>query len=566
MKKNWVIKELKTNYEVHPNYPEFISRLLALRGVVGLQNMEEFLNPDYARMQDPFLFRGMKPACERIWQAIEKGENVAIYADYDADAITALSIMHLGLKKLGLIVSHYIPDRFTEGYGMNTDAIKALKAKDISLIISVDCGTNSVAEAALCKELGMDLIITDHHEQTGPVPDVLELINPKAPREEYPSKQLTGAGVAFKLMQGMFSYAEKVRMRGAEPGWEKWLMDLAAIGTVADCQDLSGENRLIVKYGLVVMVKTRWPGLSALIEQAQIARLDTYAIGFMIAPRINAAGRIRHGELAYRLLVSENYQEAQDLAMELDELNRHRQSLTDQILSEAKEQAMHRMSDKVMVVSGENWPKGIVGLVAGRLAEELNRPVLVIDRGGEFATGSARSIEAFDVVEALKECSGLLVRFGGHKQAAGFTLLSKNIQKFHLAVLEYADKIIDELPAPVLPIDLEMDSKDLTLENYAFLEKLSPFGAGNPKPLFFSRNFEVLSSGLVGSAERKHAKIRVQGKGGVFDAIAFNQPHLAEIAQKNRFVDAVYEPIPNDWNGITKLDLKIIDIKPHGSI
>src|SRR3989344_9460064 len=325
MKRRWEIKQPSGQQPVMPEYPSFILKLLQLRGFYTEEEIQDFLNPDYSKLHDPFLFKEMQKAVKRVWDAQERKEKITIYADYDADAITAASVTYLTLKKIGADINCYIPDRFSEGYGMNTEARKKLQADGTKLIITVDCGTNAVEEALLCRELGMDLIITDHHEKTGPLPDAFALINPKNPSDDYPFPYLTGVGVAFKFVQAMLSFAPTLRSeQSAVPaGWEKWLLDLVAIGTVADCQSLTGENRILVYYGLKVISKTCWIGLKALIKEAQINanKLDTYALGFLIAPRINAAGRIKHADIAFRLLTSENILEAENLAKELNDLN-----------------------------------------------------------------------------------------------------------------------------------------------------------------------------------------------------------------------------------------------------
>ena len=388
MKKQW---KIKTPPEAPlpnlPQYPNLILRLLALRGITEESAIHDFLDPDYEKLHDPFLFKDMQKAVERINQAIKRQEKVAIYADYDADAITACSVLYLALKKLGLTPVSYIPDRFTEGYGMNQDAIRKLAEDKVSLIITVDCGTNAVLEGSLCQELGIDLIITDHHEVTGPLPEAYAIINPKSPEDNYPFEFLTGVGVAYKLAQALFS--------SKGDGWEKWLLDLVAVGTVADCQSLTGENRILVSFGLKVLTKTRNLGLKALLEAAQVKsdKYDSFTLGFVLGPRINAAGRIKHADAAFNLLIADKPQDAQKFALDLNDLNKHRQMLTEQILSEARAQAELHLDKKVLLVFGQEWPKGIVGLIAGRLTEEYSRPSLAIsvDNAGAVSTPDLRT-------------------------------------------------------------------------------------------------------------------------------------------------------------------------------
>ncbi|MBX4191521.1 MAG: single-stranded-DNA-specific exonuclease RecJ, partial [Candidatus Doudnabacteria bacterium] len=487
-----------------------------------------------------------------------------VYADYDADALTALSVMYLGLKKLGITVDYYIPDRFSEGYGMNLEAIRTIAERGDTLIITVDCGINAVEEAKLCKELGMDLIITDHHELTGELPDCMAVINPKNPTDNYPSQSLTGVGVAYKVMQALFQGTEGVG-QGAVEGWEKWLLDLVAIGTVADCQSLTGENRILVSFGLKVLSKTRWPGLKAMLSAANLKtnKFDTFTLGFILAPRINAAGRIKHGDTAFKLLIAENQAEAEILASELNKLNQHRQLLTEQVMSEAKAQIELISDKKVLMAAGKDWPKGVVGLVAGRLAEEYNRPVLAISTIEGIATGSARSTPEFDIVAALTAAKDLLQKYGGHTQAAGFTLASENLPSFHQRLLEYAEGLNLTLSESTLEIDAEMTPSDVTWENFGYLEKLSPFGYGNAKPKFVGRELEVLDCRPVGN-DNKHCKLKIKFGDHILEAICFGQGFLNNSLKVGNKIDAVFELIANEWNGNKQLQLKILDVKQNG--
>ncbi|MBI2607743.1 MAG: single-stranded-DNA-specific exonuclease RecJ [Candidatus Doudnabacteria bacterium] len=595
MQKKWQLKQIEESLIPKlPEYPALILRLLANRGMTEPREIKNFFNPDYANLSDPFLFSDMKKAVARIQGAVEKQEPICIYADYDADAITACAVVYLGLKKLGVRANYYIPDRFSEGYGLNIEAIKKLASEGNKLIITVDCGTNAVEEARLAQELGVDMIITDHHEITDGLPEALALLNPKNRQDNYPFPYLTGAGVAYKLVQALFrnlnsstsnpphsplvprgdETAEEppLRVRGGEGelltkgvlvGWEKWLLDLVAIGTVADLQPLTSENRLLVHFGLQVLNKTRWLGLQALIQvaglDAQSRPFDTYTLGFLLAPRINAAGRIKHGNLAFQLLVAEDDNEAKQLAKELDELNSHRQTLTQQILSEAKSQVETKLDKKILLVASDNWPKGVVGLVAGKLTEEYNRPSLVIEKDGEKATGSARSVNDYDMVQALNYCQNLLQKYGGHAQAAGFALESKNIEAFYQKLLEYAE-VAGYTPEPYeINIDSEVAAQDLTWDIYGYLAKFGPFGVGNPKPRFLAKNFKLLEARQVGS-DNQHLKLRCSLDGQEFNAIAFGKGFLTDILNSNKTFDAVFELESNEWNGHKELQLKIIDL------
>jgi len=566
MKKNWKIKELEIKSADLPEYPALVLRLLALRGITDPDAVRDFLSPDYQKLLDPFLFQEMQKAVDRINLGIERKEKITIYADYDADAITACAVLYLALKKLGVTPDYYIPDRFSEGYGLNLEAIKQIVEKGAKVIITVDCGTNAVEEANLCKELGVDLIITDHHELTGEVPQALALINHKAPGEKYPFQILTGVGVAFKLVQALFLGIKNNELRIKVPeGYEKWFLDLVAIGTVADCQSLTGENRVLVSFGLKVLEKTKWPGLKALLDNAGLKnnKYDTFTLGFILAPRINAAGRIKHGDVAFQVLISEDVKEAEGLAKELTELNQHRQMLTEQILSEAKGQIELISDKKILMAFGEDWPRGVVGLVAGKLAEEYNRPVLAASITPEgLAIGSARSVPDFDIVAALNFSKDLLQKYGGHKQAAGFTLHKDNLKDFYNRLLAYAESLNLAIFDPVLKIDAKIESVDLSWETYSFIEQLSPFGIDNPKPRFLGEGLEVLECRPVG-ASSQHCKLKVKFKDKVFEAIAFGQGFLNKNLTPGKKIDAVFELTSNEWNGNKELQLKIIDTQIH---
>lgn len=565
MKKQWKIKELETNLLPDlPEYPALVLKLLALRGITNFEKIRDFLNPDFGQLHDPFLFKDMQKSVERICQATRQKQKITIYADYDADAITACAVLYKALKKLGAEVGYYIPDRFSEGYGLNADAIRQIADNGGQLIITVDCGINAVAEAEICKALGTDLIITDHHELTGPLPPAYGVINPKNPHDEYPFPYLTGVGVAFKLVQALMSRNTNHVTRNIPDGWEKWLLDLVALGTVADLQSLTGENRILVGFGLKVLSKTRWPGLKAMIESAGLKsdKYDTFTLGFILAPRINAAGRIKHADIAFKLLITQDPIEAGKLAVELNELNQHRQMLTEQVTSEARAQIEMIADKKVLLVHGSDWPKGVVGLVAGRLSEEFNRPVLAISSSEGVATGSGRSIAGFDLVAALNFSKDLLQKYGGHTQAAGFTLTTENVPQFHQKLLEYAETLNLSISDPVIEIDAEVEPADITWENLNYLESLSPFGIGNPKPKLAARNLEVLDFRLVGAANQ-HLKLRVRFGEHILEAIAFGQGFWANSLSAGKIIDAVFELGANEWNGNKEMQLKILDMKIH---
>ncbi|MHB8871258.1 MAG: single-stranded-DNA-specific exonuclease RecJ [Candidatus Doudnabacteria bacterium] len=540
---------------------DLFAQLLANRGISGEKEISDFLNPEYDQLNDPFLFLEMRKAVDRIWKAIQKKEKILVYSDYDADAITANAVLFRMFEALGVNVGTYIPDRFSEGYGLNLEAFNKIKEGGVDLVITVDCGTNSVKEAEFCKANNIDLIITDHHEITGEVPDVFALINPKNPKEKYPYHELVGVGVAFKLACAVLSEKEKHNLA---LGWEKWLLDLVAIGTVADCHSLIGENRLLVKFGLKVLQKTKWLGLRLLLQLAGMTskNLDTYTLGFIIAPRINAAGRIEHASSAFDLLTANEYSEAAESAKNLEALNTKRQKITEIVISEAREQLLLVSERKILLASGANWPKGVVGLVAGKLTEEFGKPVLVMERGETESTGSARSVANFNIVEALKFSSEHLVKFGGHAAAAGFTVKTEYIDVFYKNLLDFADQNLNtEDLSKEIEIEAEVKAEDVNLKNAEMLEAFEPFGVDNPKPKLLLSGLVIKDQKLVGK-EQKHLQLSLVSEAGkLLKAIAFGFGKSAPDLLPGQNIDIVFEMIKDEWNGSSNVKLRIIDYK-----
>lgn len=574
MAKTWRIKELATP-EVFEQFPELSSlqvQLLYNLGLTQPSQVEWFLNPDYHNLYDPFLFTQMDKAVDRIWEAIEKQQKILIYGDYDADAVTANAVLTQTFRHLGVQVESYIPDRFTEGYGLNVEAFQKFKEQNIDVVITVDCGTNSVAEADFCLANNIDLIITDHHEITGALPKAYALINPKNPEEVYPDKQITGVGVAYKLAKALLSNDEKVMaVRGVTwekhvPEWDKWLLDLVAIGTVADCHSLLGENRILVKFGLKVLQKTKWLGLRLLIENAGLdlakKHPDTVTLGFTIAPRINAAGRLEHANIALQLLIAEDYGTAIDLANQIEEINRRRQDITARIVSEAKERAEQISDRKIIMLKDPSWQKGVVGIVAGKLADHYKRPVIILEEGenGEV-TGSARSALGFDIVSALISTQSYLKRYGGHKEAAGLTLHLENFDEFYLALLKHAEQNWPEqISEPILELDAELKENDLTLDGYTEVEALEPFGVGNPKPKFLISHAKLAAFRLVGQ-NSQHLQMQLVIGETILDCIGFSMAYKAKDFSTGLDLSVAGELMVDQWNGTKKLKLRVLDVK-----
>lgn len=574
MNKQWRLSP-EVPEKIINEFPEINSLLLQLlynRGLTTEDSISTFLNPEYKELHSPFKFQDMEKAIRRIWQAIEGNEKILVYSDYDADAVTANAVLQQTFRYLGTRVESYVPDRFTEGYGLNLDAFRKIKEMGVNVVITVDCGTNSVDVAEFCKNEEIDLIITDHHEITGATPEAFALINPKNPADLYPDNQVTGVGVAYKLAKAILSDKSKVIKVKQIPEteyieeWDKWLLDLVAIGTVADCHSLLGENRILVHYGLKVLAKTKWPGLRQLLITSGLdienGKLDTYSLGFIVAPRINAAGRLEHANVALNLLLSEDYAEVLTLSGQLEQINKRRKDLTGRIVSEAKAQAELILDRKILMVSGSDWPKGVVGIVAGRLAETYSRPVVVLERGDTEATGSARSSGEFNLVECFRSSEHLLLKYGGHKQAAGLTLKSENLEIFYSEILKFAETNLLENNENFLEIEAEITENDLILDTVKLLDKLAPFGQGNPQPKFLLKNAKIMSMQKVGSAQQ-HLQVKVVIGEKIIDAIGFSLASREPMLSSSNAFDFAVEPMSDNWNGTEKLKLRILDVKNH---
>jgi single-stranded-DNA-specific exonuclease len=573
MSKQWQIAPAVPK-EMQDQFPELhrvVLQLLYNRGITDTASIENFLTPEYKQLHSPFLFQDMEKAVERIWQAIENHERIVVYGDYDADAVTANAVLQQTFRYLNVAVNSYIPDRFAEGYGLNVEAFSKLKEQGTQVVITVDCGTNSVDVAEYCRANNIDLIITDHHEITGATPEAYALVNPKNPADLYPDNQITGVGVAYKLAKAMLTDRPRVikQKQISEEQyleeWDKWLLDLVAIGTVADCHSLLGENRILVKFGLKVLQKTKWVGLRQLMENAGLEAkgpFDTRTLGFVVAPRINAAGRLEHADIALQLLLTNDFAEAITLSNRLEEINRRRQDMTGRIVSQASEQAELISDRRVLLLAHEEWPKGLVGLVAGRLAEKYKKPVLVLEKGTTECTGSARTAGNFDVVACLKSASQYLVKYGGHKQAAGLTVKREHLDNFYQEILRFADSGTFQEAEPTMELEAQLHEADIALETFEEVAKLEPFGVGNPKPKFYINQAQVMTHRLVG-AEQQHLQLQVLVGNRVLDCIGFNMSYHAQKLSMGALIELAGELMADVWNGAKKLKLKLIDLKIH---
>ncbi len=540
-----------------------IVQLLYNRGVTDPSDAQAFLERDVPP-GNPFQLPDMSRAVERLRHAIRRGERIVVYGDFDADGVTASVLMAQTLRALGARVRVYIPHRVDEGYGLNKNAIKRLASVGTQVLLTVDCGIRSVEEVAYARRLGMDVVLTDHHSVGQKLPPALAVVNPKRQDSPYPFRGLAGVGVAFKLAQALLRVEQHVPVsrKGKADLQEEDLLDLVALGTVADIVPLTGENRTLVARGLERLNDPVRPGILALMQTAGVrpGTVDAMTIGFMLAPRINAAGRLSSAKLAFKLLMASDLKEALSLASQLNSLNRQRQQLTLRAVERAREQLEAQADSPIYIVQDAEFLPGIVGLIAGNITTSTYRPTLAIHLEDEASRGSARSIPQFHITRALDRVSDLLVRYGGHAAAAGFTLKNENIPAFRERLVEVAREALgDVLPEPVLDIDMELDLKEATWELYEAIQKLAPFGEENPKPVFLSRGLEVREARAVGS-EGKHLKLTLEYKRQVWPAIAFRLGNVLPALPSR--VDVVYYLDANEWNGRRTLQLVVQDIRP----
>src|SRR3989338_7909757 len=549
-----------------PAWNPVVLQLLANRDITEPGVIERFLKPNYAAdLHDPFLFVDMEKATDLILRAIEKKESIVVYGDYDADGVSATAVMSSTIEALGGVVKAYIPFRETEGYGLNLKAVRELHGAGARLVVTVDCGTSNIKEAAALKAAGVDLIITDNHEEPLQLPDAFALINPNTKRDRYPFRYLAGSGVAYKVATALVARHRQYAVTPLPDGWEKWLLDLVAIGTIADLMPLLDENRTMVRYGLTVLQKNKQLGIQQLAASASTAvkDLNERAVGFQIAPRLNAAGRLNHASTAYRLLITTDPAEAAKLAEELNATNQERQRLTEQITDQATALIGEVREQPILSAVGDDWPIGIVGLIAGRLTDRHYRPALVISRRKGEIVGSGRSIEGFDITAGLRQCDQYLSRYCGHSQACGFTVKDEaSLQPFLDQMASLAKSQLDVATlVPVVSIDAELKPEEITWELLAALEKFIPFGSKNQKPKFLATDISVLDVQTVG-ADGKHRRLTVSHlTAEPRKLIGFYFGEWNERLKPGDRIDIIFEVDVNEWKGNRELQLKIVDLR-----
>ncbi len=563
--KRWII-EAPITPEADANlsaFPPILRQLLVNRGYSTDAEARAFLKAEANFESDPFQLTGMRAAIERLCFALEHGEPTAIYGDYDVDGVTATALLYQTIMALGGNVRGYIPHRFDEGYGLNNDALDNLQAEGVKLVITVDCGIRSMNEAVHAQQIGLDLIISDHHHPAaGELPPALAVINPKQKGDVYPGKNLAGVGIAYKMAQALFScQPPAIGLQPAE------LLDLVALGTVADLAPLTGENRVLVRSGLRQIRETKRQGLFSLANVAEmtIGKTTASQIGFILGPRLNAAGRLESALAAFDLLTTTDFMLAGQLAQKLDIQNRKRQEITRQIQEKAEVLAMaHEQDPFLLIAVDKEFNAGVVGLAASRLTEKYYRPAIVAAQGDTETRASCRSIPEFHITDALDQCADLLVRHGGHAAAAGFTVRNENLPELISRMKGIAETELCKLELRrSLTADMEIRLSELNFELLKHLAYFEPTGYGNPDAVFVSRDVKVKSSRAVG-AEGKHLKIALEDERGItVDGIGFRMGDMQ--ASLPPRVDVLYTFETNEYNGRTSLQLNLKDLKPTGT-
>lgn len=561
----WKIEEYDNvqvrNFSKSICVPEIIGRLLWQRNIRSINDAKSFFNPSLSDMHDPSLLPDIDRGVERLYSAIKSGEKICVHGDYDVDGVTSTALLVRTLSVLKANVTYRLPHRIKDGYGIKAETVEEISKNGCGLIITCDCGITACDAVERANNLGVDLIVTDHHEPGAELPNAAAVINPKRSDAEYPFRSLAGVGVALKFAQCLvrrFGYDEN--------SYLKKFSDLAAMGTVADVVPLLDENRAIVKNGLDAIGKTKKVGLQAMLQSTNMVGkpISTYGVGFVLGPRINAMGRMDDATPALRLLLTKDKIEARNLAMEMEYQNSARRQEQKRIFDEAVEQAESKDLDSnfVLVLSNSGWNSGIVGIVAGKICEQYNRPAILISRDetNGVGHGSARSVDGFSIIDALRNCSGLLENFGGHTLAAGLSIKLSDIDEFEQIINDYARKIV--VPGEIQPrleIDAELNTEDINRNLADAIKKMEPFGEGNLEPVFLTKNLSVLKKQRVGDGS--HLKLAVCGKNSApINCIAFGFGDYADAIEIGAAIDICYNIQINSFNGYESLQLNVKDM------
>ena len=537
------------------NISELLATVLVNRNIVEEKDVELFLNPTRNDFHDPYLMPDMRQAVDRIVKAIENKEKTMIYGDYDVDGITSITVLSRFFKERGLEVGSYIPNRLDEGYGLNKEAIKQIADEGYKLIITVDCGISGVEEVAYAYELGMEVIITDHHEPLEELPKAVAVIDCKRKDNNYPFNSLAGVGVAFKLIQAL-----GIELKLEEKEYLKFL-DIVCIGTISDIVPLIDENRVIAKLGLKLVEVTKSPGVRSLLNAAAYKEVNSNTVSFGIAPRINACGRMGHERDALDLFLTENIVEANRITEKLNEYNKKRQDIEKKIFEEAigKIESENLKENNALVVGAEEWHHGVIGIVASKITELYFKPSILICFEGEDGKGSGRSIPGFDLHAALCSSSKYLEKYGGHEMAVGLSLKKENFEEFKKIFEEIAKEANTEEIVPVIKIDKEINLKDITLENVKSLKLLEPFGESNKTPIFIYKNLRIDS--IRALSEGKHLKLTLKDGNTIVNAIGFNMGKYSEEYLIGDKIDVIGVLETNTFNGIESVQINMKDLR-----
>lgn len=561
MKKKWTFKEVDISeanlIASELNIPEVLGVLLAQRGITTFDDAKDFFRPNLDDLHDPYLMKGMKEAVDRIIAAINDEENILIYGDYDVDGTCSVAMVYQYLSKLSEHTEYYIPDRYKEGYGLSDDGVDYAIENNFSLVITLDCGIKSVEKIKRAKLSGVDFIVCDHHTPGETVPPAIAVLDPKQKECKYPYKELCGCGVGFKLLQAL---SQELQIEKEEV---YSYLDLVSLAIAADIVPITGENRILCYHGLKEVNKNPRVGIHAMLPIDLKKEIGINELVFTLAPRINAAGRIRSGKFAVQLLVEELEEEAQLVSEQIEEDNTYRKELDRDITQEALSSLnLENENNKTTVVYNESWHKGVVGIVASRLIENYFRPTIVLTRSGEVAAGSARSVPGFDLYDALDKCSEHLIQFGGHRYAAGMTLEIDKIESFKAAFEKVVrESISDEQLIPEIIIDLRLSFSDLNFKLYRIIQQMAPFGPGNREPILFSENVKDAGYSRKVGKDGAHLKLHMKQDNGIaLDGIAFNLGDLYDEIKSGRMFNIVYYLQENTWNGNTSLQLMVKDI------
>ena len=539
---------------------EVVASLLIQRGIETYEEAKTFFRPSLSDLHDPFLMKDMDKAVSRIEEALSKDENILVFGDYDVDGTTSVALMSSYLKTKTENIATYIPDRYDEGYGVSYKGIDFAHDNDFSLIIALDCGVKAIEKVAYAKEKGVDFIICDHHRPGKELPNAVAILDPKRNDCEYPYKELCGCGVGFKLIQALASKEGKTVEDLTE------YLDLVATAIGADIVPITGENRALAYFGLQVINGNPRPGIKAIIAEVKKDELSIIDVVFIVAPRINAAGRMKHGNHAVTLLIETDFNLAAEYAIDIDQFNTDRRETDKRITEEALKQIVEQKEQNRMttVVYHETWHKGVIGIVASRLIETYYRPTLVFTKSGDKLAASARSVSGFDVYNALESCSEYIEQFGGHKYAAGLTLEEENYEAFKQAFEEEVSKTIDKsLLIPEIKVDAAINLNDITPKYYRILRQFSPFGPGNMTPVFMTENLKDTGYGKCVGEDDKHLRVTVtHTENERIVGIGFNLGDKYELVSNRKPFKAVYSIDENHWQGKVSLQLKLKDIKP----